>query len=158
MNGSIEPNRNRPRQAKISPPRRIRLAKREPRLQPYQQQLVTHQEELAESEKLLQQRSDQSLQLEQQVETLQRQATDHRVALARCEQRRDGLRRQTEQLHRDHEEHDRALQETRDCETESREQGQQLEQSVLTLSSELAEWLSRKRKSSCQATTAKRKP
>ncbi len=106
----------------------------------YQQQLVAHQEELAESEKLLQQRSDQSLQLEQQVETLQHQATDHRVALARCEQRRDGLRRQTEQLHRDHEEHDRALQETRDRETESREQGQQLEQSVLTLSSELAEW------------------
>jgi len=105
----------------------------------YQEQRVTRREELAALEKLLQQRSEQSTQLEQQVEALQRQATDHRVALARCEQRRDGLRRQMEQLYRDHEEHDRALLETRDRETESRQQGRQLEQSVLTLSSELAE-------------------
>jgi len=81
----------------------------------------------------------QSNQLEGQVDTLSREVADHRVALARCEQRRDGLQRQTQQQLHDHQEHDRALQETRDREVESREQGGQLEQSVLTLSSELAE-------------------
>ena len=81
----------------------------------------------------------QSNQLEGQVDTLGREVTDHRVALARCEQRRDGLQRQTQQQLHDHEEHDRALQETRDREAEARQQGSQLEQSVLTLSSELAE-------------------
>ena len=81
----------------------------------------------------------QSNQLEGQVDTLGREVTDHRVALARCEQRRDGLQRQTQQQLHDHEEHDRALQETRDREAEARQQGSQLEQSVLTLSSDLAE-------------------
>jgi chromosome segregation protein len=83
--------------------------------------------------------SQQAQELEEQVEALQREVTDHRVALARCEQRRDGLQRQTEQLLHDHQEHDRALQETQDRQAESRAQCQHLEQSVLALSSELAE-------------------
>ena len=95
--------------------------------------------EHTELEKLIDSRTMQSNQLEGQVDTLGREVTDHRVALARCEQRRDGLQRQTQQQLHDHEEHDRALQETRDREVETREQGGQLEQSVLALSSELAE-------------------
>ena len=95
--------------------------------------------EQTELEQRIAERAEQANQLETQVDALQRQVTDHRVALARCEQRRDGLQRQTQQLRHDHEEHDRALQETRDREAECREQCGQLEQSVLALSSELAE-------------------
>ncbi|MCA9229535.1 MAG: chromosome segregation protein SMC [Planctomycetales bacterium] len=88
---------------------------------------------------LLKTRSEQACKLEQQVAQLQRSVTDYRVALARSEQRRDGLRRQMDQLHRDREEHDRALFETRERVAQCHEQGRQLEQSVLDLSSELAE-------------------
>ncbi len=102
-------------------------------------QLALLKTEQAELEKQIDGRTMQSNQLEGQVDTLGQQVTDHRVALARCEQRRDGLLRQTQQQLHDHEEHDRALQETRDREAESREQGLKLEQSVLTLNSELAE-------------------
>jgi len=105
----------------------------------FAQQLESLKAEQAELEKLIDGRTMQCNQLEGQVDTLGRQVTDHRVELARCEQRRDGLQRQTQQQLHDHEEHDRALQETRDREAEAREQGSQLEQSVLTLSSELAE-------------------
>jgi chromosome segregation protein len=65
--------------------------------------------------------------------------TDHRVELARSEQRRDGLRHQMTQLEHDHQEHDRALAETRERVAECHDQRQRLEQSVLSLSSELAE-------------------
>ena len=106
----------------------------------YQERLATRRDKLDKLEQVIQGRSEQGTQLEAQVETLGRVVTDHRVALARCEQRRDGLLRQTQQLHRDHQEHDRALQDTRDRETESRQQGGQLQQSVLELSSNLAEW------------------
>ena len=95
--------------------------------------------EQAELATLIDRCSVQGSQLEGQVEAIGRKVTDHRVALARCEQRRDGLRHQTQQLHHDHQEHDRALLETRDRETEACEQGRQLEQSVLSLGSELAE-------------------
>ncbi len=95
-------------------------------------------------------RTGQINQLETQVETLQRLVTDHRVALARCEQRRDGLERQSQQLMHDNEEHDRALEETRLREAESREQCAQLQQSVLSLSSELAELYSEKEKLTAQ--------
>ena len=101
--------------------------------------ITENEQQIAELEKLIDSRTMQSNLLEGQVDTLGREVTDHRVALARCEQRRDGLQRQTQQQLHDHEEHDRALQETRDREAESRTQGSQLEQSVLTLSSELAE-------------------
>jgi len=104
-----------------------------------EQQLVARQTQLTELQQTIAGRSQQSSQLETQVDALQRQVTDGRVALARCEQRRDGLLHQTQQLQHDHQEHDRALEETRDRETESRAQGHQLEQSVLTISSELAE-------------------
>ncbi|NOZ41071.1 MAG: chromosome segregation protein SMC [Planctomycetes bacterium] len=97
------------------------------------------EQQITELETLIDHRTMQCNQLEGQVDKLGREVTDHRVALARCEQRRDGLQRQTQQQLHDHEEHDHALQETRDREAESREQGSLLEQSVLTLSSELAE-------------------
>ncbi len=99
-------------------------------------QLTAEQTELAEQTEI---RADQGKQLETQVDGLQKEVTDLRVNLARCEQRRDGLRRQTKQLLHDHEEHDRALEETRDRESESRRHCSRLEQSVLALSSELAE-------------------
>ena len=105
----------------------------------FAEQLEALRVEQAQLEQAISNCSEQGNQLEAQVEALQRHVTDHRVALARCEQRRDGLLRQSEQLLHDHEEHDRALQETRDREAESRKQCGQLEQSVLTLSSELAE-------------------
>lgn len=105
----------------------------------HREQLDSLRNEVVGLEEVIQARSEQSSILETQVDALQRQVTDFRVELARCEQRRDGLRRQAEQLHRDHQEHDRALQDTRDREAESRQQCQQLEQSVLAISSELAE-------------------
>lgn len=105
----------------------------------YRRQLDGHQAELNSLQTRLQNRAEQSGQLEQQVASLQRTVTDHRVALAGGEQRRDGLRRQMDQLHRDREEHDRALLDTRERVAECRDQRQLLEQSVLNLSSELAE-------------------
>lgn len=104
-----------------------------------QQQVEALKAEQIELQQKIDSSSEQSSQFEGQVDALQRQLTDHKVDLARCEQRRDGLRRQNEQLLSDHEEHDRALEETRDREAESRRQCRQLEQSVLALSSELAE-------------------
>lgn len=105
----------------------------------YEEKLAALKLEQSELGQQIASLSEQGKQLEEQLDTLQRELTDHCVALARCEQRRDGLQRQTEQLLHDHEEHDRALQETRDREEESRKQCQQLEQSVLAFSSELAE-------------------
>jgi chromosome segregation protein len=95
--------------------------------------------ELQSLEKQLELRTAQSGRLEEQVATLQPSVTDIRVELARSEQRRDGLRRQMEQLERDHAEHDRALAETGQRVVDCRAQRKQLEQSVLDLSSELAE-------------------
>lgn len=83
--------------------------------------------------------TQQALHLESQVDSLQRTVTDLRVNLARCEQRRDGLRRQADQLLHDRQEHDRALDETRSRELESRGQCAELESSILSLSSQLAE-------------------
>jgi len=108
-------------------------------LQRDRQQLAERQAELEKLHTLLQAQTEQSTQLELQVASLQRDGTDHRVALARSEQRRDGLRRQMGQLHRDHQEHDRALVETRQRVTQCHDQRQDLEQSVLNLSSDLAE-------------------
>lgn len=103
------------------------------------QQLARLQSELQGLEKQLEQRTVQSVRLEEQVAELLPSVTDIRVALARGEQRRDGLRRQMDQLERDHAEHDRALAETGQRVVECRAQRKQLEQSVLDLSSELAE-------------------
>jgi chromosome segregation protein len=102
-------------------------------------QIAQRQAELQNLEKQLELRTAQSARLEEQVTTLQPSVTDIRVALARSEQRRDGLRRQMEQLERDHAEHDRALAETGQRVVECRTQRKQLEQSVLELTSELAE-------------------
>jgi len=108
-------------------------------LQQDRQQLAERQAELEKLQTLLQTQAEQTTQLELQVASLQREVTDHRVALARSEQRRDGLRRQMDQLHRDHQEHDRALVETRQRVSQCHTQRQDLEFSVLNLSSDLAE-------------------
>ncbi|TWU17837.1 chromosome segregation protein SMC [Bythopirellula polymerisocia] len=88
--------------------------------------------------------TEQASRLEQQVTVLQPSLTDIRVALARSEQRRDGLRHQMEQLRRDHQEHDKALEETRQRTVDCRTQQETLRQSVLDLTSELAELYSEK--------------
>lgn len=88
--------------------------------------------------------TEQATRLEQQVTGLQPSLTDIRVALARSEQRRDGLRHQMEQLRRDHEEHDQALAETRQRAVVCRTQQESLRQSVLDLTSELAELYGKK--------------
>ncbi|NOY30637.1 MAG: chromosome segregation protein SMC [Planctomycetes bacterium] len=103
------------------------------------QQLAERQADLEKLHTQLQTQTEQTTQLEHQVASLQRDGTDHRVALARSEQRRDGLRRQMDQLHRDHQEHDRALVETRQRVSQCHDQRRDLEQSVLNLSTELAE-------------------
>ena len=100
-----------------------------------------HQEQLQHQLNL---HSEQAARLEQQVTGLQPSLTDIRVALARSEQRRDGLRHQMEQLRRDHEEHDQALEETRQRTVDCRTQQETLRQSVLDLTSELAELYSAK--------------
>ena len=102
-------------------------------------QLTQRQLDLQNLEKQVELRTAQSTRLEEQVAALQPSVTDIRVALARSEQRRDGLRRQMEQLERDHAEHDRALAETGQRVVDCRAQRKQLEQSVLELTSELAE-------------------
>ncbi len=88
--------------------------------------------------------TQQTARLEQQVAGLQPSLTDIRVALARSEQRRDGLRHQMEQLRRDYQEHDQALEETRQRAVDCRTQQETLRQSVLDLTSELAELYSEK--------------
>ena len=105
-----------------------------------EERLLALRSELQDLETQLLSDTEQCTQLEAALDTLTSAATDMRVELARCEQRRDGLARQSQQLHRDHEEHDRALAETQQREQESQAQFRQLEQSVLTLSSNLAEW------------------
>lgn len=102
-------------------------------------QVTQRQNNLQNLEKQVELRSIQSARLEEQLAALQPSVTDIRVALARSEQRRDGLRRQMDQLQRDHAEHDRALAETGQRVVDCRAQRKQLEQSVLDLSSELAE-------------------
>lgn len=104
-----------------------------------EQQLAQLKAEQTRLTEQIETHTQQGKQLETQVDDLQKEVTDLRVNLARCEQRRDGLQRQAEQLLNDHEEHDRALEETRDREAESRRYCTELEQSVLKLSSELAE-------------------
>ncbi len=108
-------------------------------LQQYQEQLACRQGELEQIQASLQLGAHHVTLLEEQVGALQGTVTDYRVELARSEQRRDGLRHQMTQLEHDHQEHDRALAETRERVTECHDQRQQLEQSVLDLSSELAE-------------------
>lgn len=103
------------------------------------QQLTDKRASQAQLQSKLNFLAEQSTQWEKQVASLQPQVTDIRVALARSEQRRDGLRRQMEQLQRDHEEHDRTLAETQQRASECRTQQQQLNNSVLELTSELAE-------------------
>ena len=88
--------------------------------------------------------TQQAARLEQQVAGLQPSLTDIRVALARSEQRRDGLRHQMDQLRRDHQEHDQALEETKTRAIDCRSQQEVLRQSVLDLTSELAELYSEK--------------
>ena len=107
-------------------------------------QLASQQSELETLQVQLTQLSQQTEQLEAQLATLQSANTDNRVALARGEQRRDGLRRQMNQLHHDHQEHDQALSETSQRLAECGSQRQHLEQSVLDLSSELAELFRKK--------------
>jgi chromosome segregation protein len=102
-------------------------------------QLTQRHADLEQLHKQLELRTEQGSRLEEQVTALQPSVTDVRVALARSEQRRDGLRRQMEQFHLDHAEHDRSLAETRERVVECRTQRKQLEQSVLELTSELAE-------------------
>ncbi|NOY41671.1 MAG: chromosome segregation protein SMC [Planctomycetes bacterium] len=109
-----------------------------------QKQLDERKNKLQTLQTHLESRTEQASQLELQVSSLQRTVTDHRVSLARGEQRRDGLRRQMDQLHRDREEHDRALADTRKRITECHAQCQQLTQSTLDLTSEIAELFSDK--------------
>lgn len=108
-------------------------------LQSYKEQLEEQQCELERLQASLQTGGKLVTLLEEQVGALQRTVTDHRVELARSEQRRDGLRRQMAQLEEDHQEHDLALEDTRQRETECHVQRQQLEQSVLDLTSELTD-------------------
>jgi chromosome segregation protein len=105
----------------------------------FQEQLADCQTELEQLHASLQLGAIHVTLLEEQVGDLQGRVTDLRVELARSEQRRDGLRRQMAQLEHDHQEHDRALAETRERVTECHDQRQHLDQSVLDLSSELAE-------------------
>ena len=102
-------------------------------------QLAQRRLQQTQFQKQLTLRTEQAARLEQQVADQQPSLTDSRVALARSEQRRDGLRHQMEQLRRDHQEHDRALEETRQRTIDCRTQQAFLRQSVLDLTSELAE-------------------
>ncbi len=97
------------------------------------------QASLAQLENSLVAGAQQLAELERQIATLQRAAADERVALARSEQRRDGLRRQMDQLKCDYDERDRALADTRQRVDECHGQRNELQNSVLDLTTELAE-------------------
>ena len=107
-------------------------------------QIGNRQQQQLQLQKQLALRTEQAARLEEQIAAQQPSLTDIRVALARSEQRRDGLRHQMEQLRHDHQEHDRALEETRQRAVDCRSQQAFLRQSVLDLTSELAELYSEK--------------
>ncbi|MEO2045360.1 MAG: chromosome segregation protein SMC [Pirellulales bacterium] len=108
-------------------------------LQKTHQELEHCQRELAHLETSLLTGAQQTAQFERQIANCQRDEADQRVALARSEQRRDGLQRQIDQLRRDHDERDRALIETRNRVEECHQQRHVLLNSVLDLTTELAE-------------------